>query len=266
MKSRNEIPLKGRFEATPTATLSQAMPNAGSQFLNKLSQAVSRLFTTPRPRVILIGCDARVRLLATELRAVRKEISLIIPAAGATLLRKAPPGVKVVHSTSLGEVALDRAGAKAAHVVIAGTKDDTLNARLGREARDRFGVPLVIARVKALEGVTPWARLEDAVMVRMTWGDTVRAILGETAPSPRLSHLASVADHEEIVDLEMHSPVLVGRKIADLPRDDYEVLALARNGTVVADFGSAELHLGDVLTLVGTRVELKRIREALTSL
>ncbi|HMH44409.1 MAG TPA: hypothetical protein VK557_13045 [Pyrinomonadaceae bacterium] len=75
-----------------------------------------------------------------------------------------------------------------------------------------------------------------------------------------------MAERDQIVDLELQSPVFVGRKIADLPLNKCEVLALTRNGNSVVDFSSLELCLNDVLTLVGRGPALKSIQEALASL
>lgn len=227
---------------------------------------MSRLFRQPRQCVIVVGCDARIKLLATGLAAFGKEVSLIKPATGAAAQIKAPPGVSVVHSTTLGVVALERAGAKAANGLVAATADDELNLRLCREARDRFGVPLAIARLKLVEGVTNWARVNQEGMARMTWGETVRAIVGETALSQSLSSLASVSDDEQIVDLEMQSPVFLGLKAADLPLGDCEVLAITRTGVPLTDVGSTELRMNDVLTLTGTKTALKEVRAALSTL
>lgn len=244
----------------------QQMGSTNNQFLSRLGQAVSRLFRSSRTSVIVAGCDARVKMLVTGLAAVGKDVSLIKQAAATTDAVKAPFGVSVIHSTTLGAVALERAGAKAARCLVAATPDGDLNTSLCREARDRFGVPLAIARLKLVEGVTNWARLNEAGMAKMTWSETVHAVLGETTPSASLLHLANVSDREQIVDLEMLSPVFIGRKIADLPLGECEVVALARKDVPLPAFESVELSLGDVLTLIGERNELIRLRQTLATL
>jgi Trk K+ transport system NAD-binding subunit len=108
--------------------------------------------------------------------------------------------------------------------------------------------------------------LNETGTVRTTWADTVRAVLGETSPNANLSHLASISDQEQIVDLEIESPVFAGRKIADLPLNGCEVLALTRRGNSVFDFGAVELRMNDVVTLVGPRTALAIIRESFASL
>jgi Trk K+ transport system NAD-binding subunit len=248
------------------ASPSQTTRNTNNHFLTRLGQTMSRLFRQPRQCVIVVGCDARVKLLATGLAAVGKEVSLIKPATNASTQTKAPHGVSVVHSSRLGVVALERAGANAAICLVAATADDEVNLRLCREARDRFGVPLAIARLKLVEGVTNWARVNGGGMARMTWGETVRAIVGRTALSQSLSNLASVSDDEQIVDFEMRSPVFLGLKTADLPLGDCEVLAITRNGVPLTDVGAIELRINDVLTLTGTKTALKEVQTAVSTL
>lgn len=242
------------------------MAGTNNHWLNKLRDAVRRSLRSTRSRVIVIGFDARLRLLVTELGAAGREVSLIRTETDVTDQTKAPPGVSILYSAKADVVALEGAGVKAASCVLAATTDDELNLWLCREARDRFGVPLAITRLKLVEGITNWARLNDAGLARMSWSDTVRTILGETQASAGLSHLASVSDREQIVDLEVLSPVFIGRKIADLPLRGCEVAAVTREGIPLPAFDSVELRLGDVLTLIGERVAVGQVRESLTSL
>jgi Trk K+ transport system NAD-binding subunit len=141
-----------------------------------------------------------------------------------------------------------------------------MNINLCREAHDRFGVPLTIARLKLLEGVTNWARLNEDGMARMTWSETVHAVLGDTPPNASLLRLADVSDREQIIDFEMLSPVFIGRKISDLPLGECEVAVLTRKDVSLPNLESVELRLGDVLTLVGERNELIRLRQTLATL
>lgn len=241
----------------------QTMAGTNDHWLIKLGDAVRRLLGSTRSRVIVIGFDARLRLMVTELGAVGKEVSLIQTETDLTARTKAPPGVNTLYSAKTDLVALERAGVRAASCVLAATTDDELNLWLCREALDRFGVPLAITRLKLVEGITNWARLNDAGMARITWGDTVRAILGETQASSGLSHLANISDREQIVDLEILSPLFIGRKIADLPLRDCEVAAVTRECIPLPAFDSVELRLGDVLTLIGERGAVSQVRESL---
>jgi hypothetical protein len=85
-----------------TALPAQAMPSAGHQLFDWLARMASRVFSSPRSRVIVVGSDVRLRLLVTELAAAGKEVSLIKPVTSATAQSKAPLGVSVIHSSRVG--------------------------------------------------------------------------------------------------------------------------------------------------------------------
>jgi Trk K+ transport system NAD-binding subunit len=234
--------------------------------MSRLGHAVARLFNHPRHYIIVVGCDPRLKSLITGLAEIGKDVSLIKPVTSELAKASVSPGVSVIHSNTLGAVALERAGAKAAQCLVAATPDSDQNVSICREAHERFGVPLVIARMKLVEGVTNWARLNDTGLNRMSWGDTVRAILGETAPSISLSRLASLSDREQIGALEVLSPVFIGRKISDLQLGDCEVAGLTRRDVPLVGFEFAELSLGDVLTVIGEKSAIGKARETLASL
>jgi Trk K+ transport system NAD-binding subunit len=242
------------------------MVGTNNHWLSRFGDAVRGLFGSTRRRVIVIGFDARLRLLVTGLATLGKEVSLIKTETDLTVETKSPPGVSILYSAKPDVVVLERAGVEAASCVLAATTDDELNLRLCREARERFGVPLTITRLKLVQGITNWARLTDAGLARMTWGDTVRMVLVGTQANSALTQLASMSDREQIVDLEMLSPVFIGRRIADLPLRECEVAAVTRDDVLLAALDSVELRLGDVLTLVGERGAVGQVRESLTSL
>jgi Trk K+ transport system NAD-binding subunit len=219
---------------------------------------------SPRTCVIVIGSSPRSRLLANELRVTGKRVSVINTESNRVVLSQESPEINVIHSSLPDAAALKQAGAGHASCLVASTATDALNLNLCREARSRFGVPVTIAKLEVLEGVISWARLKDVGMVKMTWAETVGAILGETPPSPSLRQLAKVSDREEIVEVEMQSPSFMGRKISDLPLFDCHVAGLLRKTTPLPAFESAELCMGDVLTLIGRKAAIRRVQETLT--
>ena len=76
------------------------------------------------------------------------------------------------------ELMLAGAGVRGASCVMAATANDERNLNLCGLAHRTFRVPMVIAGVGLLGGVTSWARLRDSGVVKMTWNDMVPAILG----------------------------------------------------------------------------------------
>ena len=213
------------------------------------------LFLKKRSTTIIVGINALTRMLARELETASKIVSLIDLENGA-----------LAEGTARNELVLSSAGAKDASCFMAATANDEWNLSLCRAARLQFRVPLVIARLGGLGGERNWARLNYSGMVRMTCEEMVPAILGTVTPSNGLTRVATARECEEVADVEMLTPVYMGRKIADLALDGCEVLALSRNNLWVADFDGAELRRGDVLTLVGAKAAIKNVRESFTSL
>lgn len=225
----------------------------------KLASLKTRLFpatrSTTRPTTIVIGINALTRLLATELEAAGKAVSLFDLESGA-----------LADGNEGDELLLANAGAKAASCVIAATPIDLWNVSLCRTARVKFGVPKVIARLGLLDGMTSWARLNDAGMVRMTLSEMVSAVLGAVKPGSGLARVAMATESEQVADVELLTPVFMGRTISDLALDGCEVIALSRNNRSLADIDIAELRRRDVLTLVGPKTAINKVRESFTSL
>lgn len=234
---------------------SEGAPGSAKQMVTILDGLKTRLFPTTRSTTIIVGINALTRLLDTELDAAGKVVSLIDLENGA-------PG----DGDAGYEAVLARAGAKAASCVMAATNNDEWNLSFCQTARLRFGVPMVVARLGILSEVTSWARLNGSGMVRMTWKDMVPAILGTVIPSKGLARVARATNREQVTDVELLTPVFVGRTIADLALDGCEVLALSRNNLWVAPIDLAELRRGDVLTLVGTKAAVNKVRASFTSL
>ena len=221
-----------------------------------LTQLKARFFPTTRSTTIFIGTNPLTRLLATDLDAAGKPVSLINLDNGPQAHRNPRSGEELV---------LARAGAKTASCVIAGTTSDEQNLTLCRVAQLRFGVPIVIARLR-LGGVSSWAKLNATGIVRMTSEDMVPTVLGTMTPSRGLARLARATDLEQVAEVELLTPVFPGQTIADLDLYDCEVVALRRNNLLVADIDLAELRRGDVLTLVGTKAAINKVRECFMSL
>lgn len=207
-----------------------------------------------------------MRLLAVELAAAGKKVTFIKLRDRAPGGTETPLGWKVVYTDAFDGQALERAGAKGASCLVAATSDDPLNMNLCRAGRDRFGIPLVIARLRVLDWVTSWARFNSSGMIEMRWPDAAQAILGDSTPHANLWRVMNAGELERIADVEVKSPVFIGRTVADLSIRDCEAVALTRADLPVEDFADAEIRVGDVLTLIGSKEALAQARETFTSL
>jgi Trk K+ transport system NAD-binding subunit len=240
--------------------------NLSDQVIAAMTSAMNRLFHTARARTIIVGVNPVTRLIANELQAVGNRVSVVsLKSEGGPDLETMPL-VDTVDPATADDVVLTRTGAQSARCLLAALADDDRNLRLCRTAIDEFRVPVVIARMRLMDGVTTWARVGDAGLSRMSWSGLIQALFPDTLSSSALARLATADDREQIAEIEIRIPVHVGRKIADLPLDECEVLALTRSGNPVADFVSIKLRMNDVLTLVGKKEALKSVRESLASL
>ena len=220
-----------------------------------LASLKTRWLRTTRSRTIIVGVNALTRLLATELEAAGKGVSLIDLESRA-----------LADGNEGDQLLLLNSGAKAGSCFLAATPIDVRNLSLCRTARLTFRVPTVIARLGLLGGTTSWARLNEAGMARMSWSDLVSAILGTVTPSRGLARVARATEREQVTEVELLTPVYLGRTIADLGLDGCEVIALRRDNSWVATLDLAQMRRGDMLTLVGTKAAINKVRESFTSL
>ena len=241
----------------------QARQSFGHQVIAAVGAAMSRVFHTDKERTLIVGFNPCTRLLAVELQAARTPVSLME-------LSEAEPESNLLESvmnlTSADEVLLGRAGAGSARCLVAASAKDTRNLSLCRTALERFRVPVTVARLRLLEGVTSWVRVSDAGMTRLSWKDLIQAIIPEAVFTPALSRLARADEFDQISDIELRSPVFIGRRIEDLPLSGCNVVALTRKDLPVANCQSISLELCDVLTVIGTRTAVLQLRESIGSL
>jgi len=123
--------------------------------------------TTTRSTTIIVGINRLTRLLTTDLEAAGHDVPVI------DLVDEA-----LEDSDGGDELMLAGPGVRGASCVMAATANDERNLNLCGLAHRTFRVPMVIAGVGLLGGVTSWARLRDSGVVKMTWNDMVPAILG----------------------------------------------------------------------------------------
>ncbi|HXM34802.1 MAG TPA: hypothetical protein VN920_06425 [Pyrinomonadaceae bacterium] len=218
------------------------------QIIAGVTGALGRVFRTSRLRTIIVGVNPCARLLAYELRVARRAVSLI--------------ELSEVEDLDL----LDHSGAQNARCLVAATTDDSRNLSLCRTALGRFGVPVTVARLRLLEGVTSWARVDGSGMSRSSWKALIQAIIPDAAPTSALSRLAITDEHEQIAEIALCSPVFIGRTIEDLPSGHFEVVALTRESAQIAAYKTSNLELGDVITVIGKETAIGRLRESLASL
>src|SRR6185295_18413083 len=111
-------------------------------------------------------------------------------------------------------------------------------------------LPLAIARLRLLDGITTWARITNSGMSRLSWTSLIKALAADVVLSTALSRVASADDREQIADLEVSLPVFVGLVVGELSLEGCDVVALIRNSSPVSTFHDTALEKGDVLILI----------------
>ncbi|TML32738.1 MAG: TrkA family potassium uptake protein [Actinobacteria bacterium] len=172
------------------------------------------------------------------------------------------------HHVILGDATeihiLERAGiARPPDVVAALTGDDEDNLVISQLAREKYGVPKVIARVNDPRNQAHFDLLGVSPTVSATRG--LMALIEHEVPEHDLVHLLELRkENLEIVEvmIDKGAPA-AGRRVEalDLPEGS-RLISIMRNGRSEIAVGSTELHPGDqVLAILqpGKEDELRRV-------
>jgi Trk K+ transport system NAD-binding subunit len=69
-----------------------------------------------------------------------------------------------------------------------------------------------------------------------------------------------MAEEQDIVDVEVRNPDLHGVSLRDLKLPlDALILSIQRDGHAIISHGYTQLHLGDIVTMVGNRQVLNEV-------
>ena len=172
------------------------------------------------------------------------------------------------HHVILGDATeihvLERAGiARPPDVVAALTGDDEDNLVISQLAREKYGVPKVIARVNDPRNQAHFDLLGVSPTVSATRG--LMALIEHEVPEHDLGHLLELRkENLEIVEVMIDEGApAAGRRVEalDLPEGS-RLISIMRNGRSEIAVGSTELHPGDqVLAILqpGKEDELRRV-------
>jgi trk system potassium uptake protein len=172
------------------------------------------------------------------------------------------------HHVLLGDATeihiLERAGiARPPDVVAALTGDDEDNIVISQLAREKYGVPKVIARVNDPRNQAHFDLLGISPTVSATRG--LMALIEHEVPEHDLVHLLELRkENLEIVEVMIDEGApAAGRRVEalDLPEGS-RLISIMRNGRSEIAVGATELHPGDqVLAILqpGKEDELRRV-------
>lgn len=173
-------------------------------------------------------------------------------------------GHRVIHGDATELYVLERAGLRRPpDIVVAVTGDDEDNIVICQLARERFGVPKVIARVNDPRNQQHFDLLGVTPTVSPT--ATIMALIEHEVPEHELVHLLELrAENLEIVEVEIApSAPAAGKRVEQLNLpSNARLVSVMRSGSAEIAVGSTELSAGDqVLAILepGAEDELRRV-------
>jgi len=209
-----------------------------------LSGLLGRVFRTIPTRTIIVGADARGRLLARELSIAGRAVSLIDEelAVSTGMSRE----VSLFRADPTDPAVLDRAGASFTELLFAATSNNDVNLRICRIARHEFKVPTLIAC-----GDSPCPYDQDGIEVA-NWTHAAEKVLERLNRTPMGARILGIGNSgEKIAELEVLSPAATGYPVRRFV-EGCSVMELRHGDRLMEVDETTTLEVGDVLTLIGT--------------
>jgi trk system potassium uptake protein TrkA len=169
---------------------------------------------------------------------------------------------QVQHGDATEIHVLERAGiARPPDIALALTGDDEDNIVICQIARERYGVPKVIARVNDPRNQAHFDLLDVSPTVSAT--ASVMALIEHEVPEHELVHLLQLRkENLEIVEVQLDRR-FPGARVEDLHLPEgARLISVMRNGQAEIAVGSTELRPGDQVLAVlepGLEPELRRV-------
>jgi trk system potassium uptake protein TrkA len=156
-------------------------------------------------------------------------------------------GHRAVHGDASEIYVLERAGIRRPpDIVVAATGDDEDNIVICQLAKERYGVPKVIARVNDPRNQSHFDLLDLAPTVSAT--STIMALIEHEVPEHELVHLLELRrENLEIVEVEIGaSAPAVGKRVEDLKLpESSRLISVMRDGKAEIAVGATVLRGGD---------------------
>jgi trk system potassium uptake protein TrkA len=201
--------------------------------------------------VIIVGAGKVGWNLARELINKGHEVTVI----ESNLRRYQIVEEELEHAIQYGDGSelwvLERAGIERADLVIAVTGDDEDNILISQVAREKYGVPRIVARCNNPRNLQHFKLLGISPVVSAT--DLILRLIEHEVPEYGLVHLLDLpAEQLEIIELvvDAGSPA-AGRRVGDLELPDGAlVTAILRNGNGFVPNPDSVIEPGDEVLVV----------------
>jgi trk system potassium uptake protein TrkA len=201
--------------------------------------------------VLIVGAGKVGWNLARELIQKRHEVTVI----ESDPARYAVVEEELEHSVHYGDGSelwvLERAGIERSDLVIAVTGDDEDNILISQVAREKYGVPRVVARCNNPRNLQHFELLGVKPAISAT--DLILRLIEHEVPKYGLVHLLDLPEERlEIIELEVaEDSDAAGRRVKDLGLPDGSlVISILRNGGGFVPAGDSVVEGGDEVLIV----------------
>ncbi|MGE5636475.1 MAG: potassium channel family protein [Nocardioidaceae bacterium] len=201
--------------------------------------------------VLIVGAGKVGWNLARELIGKGHEVTVIEADAS----RYAVVEEELEHSVQYGDGSelwvLERGGIERADLVIAVTGDDEDNLLIAQMARDKYGVPRVVARCNNPRNMQHFELLGVKPVVSAT--DLILRLIEHEVPKYGLVHLLDLPEERlEIIELAVgQGSYAAGRRVRDLGLPEGAlVISILRDGGGFVPAGDSTVEAGDEVLVV----------------
>jgi trk system potassium uptake protein len=201
--------------------------------------------------VLIVGAGKVGWNLARELIQKRHEVTVI----ESDQARYAVVEEELEHSVHYGDGSelwvLERAGIERSDLVIAVTGDDEDNILISQVAREKYGVPRVVARCNNPRNLQHFELLGVKPAISAT--DLILRLIEHEVPKYGLVHLLDLPEERlEIIELEVaEDSDAAGQRVKDLGLPDGSlVISILRNGGGFVPAGDSVVQGGDEVLIV----------------
>ena len=201
--------------------------------------------------VLIVGAGKVGWNLARELINKRNEVTVI----ESDQARYAVVEEELEHKVQYGDGSelwvLERAGIQRAELVIAVTGDDEDNILISQVAREKYGVPRIVARCNNPRNLQHFELLGVKPVISAT--DLILRLIEHEVPKYGLVHLLDLPEERlEIIELEVaEGSDAAGRAVKNLGLPDGSlVISILRDGGGFVPSGDSVVEAGDEVLLV----------------